>query len=227
VKTLVIVQAHRPAEEMLKLLAKNYVLAGADLAGVDEADSPVACWPNCFRMVCAVEAGKPMRHPVRLLEVARMALASRYDRFVLAEYGSLFLGKIPDTPEEAFCGCIIGPSPPDWNVGSFPVMKPPYIANRPILERWLRAAESLIVAGKTGNGSTDMFVSMCCRKALLHVYGLSGVHALNGSRNASDIVIARKRVEEGIWHLHGVKRADHLKFILQKSDLIPSDAIMQ
>jgi hypothetical protein len=165
----------------------------------------------------------------RMVETVRKVLASSYDRFVFTEHDSLFLSRVPETPEEAFSACLKGESDSDY--GKLPLLDLPFIVHRRTLAQWLRAADKvilgMIMANKWDDYPMELFASIACNRGLIPVFNLGGVHSFQGGKYASDLVVSRKMVEDGIWLLKHVTRNDHLAFILSKSDAIPQEAIMQ
>lgn len=230
----VYIQGFAAAQDTIWLNLPYYLKSGCDLVGLDGPDSHVACWPSCFKSVMAV--GPPRDesksfHPIRLVAAFRKALESDASWFIFTEYDSIFLAPVPNPPVdwESFGAFIAGYCPESWGCGDGPFLHPPFVVYATTAARWEKAACSLIKRESFGNGTPDVFAAMACQEAGIPIVNLPNVWSTNGldMRVASKLIAARKSAEAGCWHIHGVKRQDHLDFILGKSEVFPADTIME
>lgn len=233
-KTLVCVQGFAPAQETIRLNAPFYEKSGCDLVGVDGVDSEVKCWPGCFRYAVAIPPAREDTrwfHPRRLMNTFNEVSRLDYDWFIFTEYDSIFLKAVPDMEHlgDGFGAFIAGYCPEKWNCGSGPFLHPPFVMALATLGRWITAAAKMIMAGRFGNGTPDVFAALVCDEAKILIQNLEGVWSTNGQdmRVASKMMWAREAARNGCWHIHGVKRLDHRQYILGETDVFPADTIME
>lgn len=224
----VCVQAHDWALETLKLLEPYYLKAQADvLIGIDAEDRRVISWPQCFTKQITVCVDLGRLHPTRLFNAISCALRELdYDAFLFTEYDSIFLKPLLAPPAPGIVGAFIaGYCPPEWRCGNGAFLHPPFYGTRSTMEHWVNEAKWLLDRGLVGNGTPDVFCAMGCERAGIVIEQLPKVWSTNGldMRIANRLRTARQEVKGGAWHIHGVKRADHLAYIMGQTDHFPAD----
>lgn len=224
----VMIQAHRGEQDLFKANLPYFMVSGGRILCVDADDAPMAVVPNGIEhktVSVPMRTGKRF-HAERLLKVFQSAIATGESDVLLTECDSVFV-KVPESVPEGF-GCFVaGYCPPEWKCGDWPFLHPPFYMRREVAQRWVEAA-SRIIETDVGNGTPDVFAGMVCVQAGIPINQLN-VYSTNGldMRAKSKLVEARKAFLNGVWHIHGIKRHDHLEFIFGWTNLFPKDALNQ
>lgn len=220
-----IVMAHAAAQESVTLLAPYYLLSGCPVVGLDWSDSPIDCWPQCFAF-----CGPSLPAQPGFLNVNRITQAleyvTKFKSAIITEYDSLILKPAPEDPPDGILYTFIaGYRPPQWGVGEGPFIHPPFWATGPTFKALSDAANELLKQGRIGNNTSDVFLADCCDYARVGIVQPPGIWSCNGldMRVASKLLMARTEAMDGAWHIHGVKRQDHLDFILGQTNQFPAD----
>lgn len=224
----VLIQAHRGEQDLFKANLPYFLVSGGRILCVDAEDSPLAVVPSGIQHVTVPVPSRTDKrfHAERLLKVFQAAIDTGESTVLLTECDSVFV-KVPEAVPEGF-GCFLaGQSPPEWECGHWPFLHPPFYMRREVAARWVEAA-SRIIEIDVGNGTPDVFSGMVCVQAGIPIVPLN-VYSTNGldMRAKSKLVEARKAFLNGVWHIHGIKRHDHLDFIFGWTNLFPKDALNQ
>ena len=237
-KTLVMIRANRKDQSIVKQNMGWYLKSGCDLAGVDGRDSMLDCWPIDFKYAIAFgpeefplfnESGRNSGVPAFLIEMFDWFIVNTdYDSFIATEADSMFVGKVPDKVPNGFGAFIAGYCPPQWNCGDGPFLHPPFWMSRETVIEFVRVGRKMVKEGDTGNGSPDVFAGLVCRRAGIPIEQ-QNVYSTNGNdmRCASKLIEARTAYNTGAWHIHGVKRQDHIDWITSATNAWSKDVIME
>lgn len=237
-KTALCIQAHAAAQESIKVCCPSWKATGFDLIGIDGPDKELKCWPKCFKKVINLvglwrtnffDDDPKLFHAFRLRETIMELSMLCYDRFIITEYDSVVLSE-PRGIEEGRLGAFIaGYCPESWGCGNGPFLHPPFVCDEITLEYLADEAREMSPTDNVGNGTPDVFMPILCNRAGVKIYQPEGVWSTNGldMRMASKLVEARRQANSACWHIHGVKRQDHLDYILGKTEEFPKDVIME
>lgn len=225
--TAVMIQAHRAEQELFKANLPYFMVSGGRMLCVDASDAPLTIVPKGIehRTVVVSNSGKRF-HPERLIRVFEVAIETGEDSVLLTECDSVFV-RVPEAVPDGF-GCFIaGYCPPEWGCGEWPFLHPPFYMSRDVAKKWVEAAIRIVDAD-AGNGTPDVFAGMVCVQAGIPIVQLN-VYSTNGldMRAKSKLLEARKAFHNGVWHIHGIKRHDHLEFIFGWTNHFPKDALNQ
>lgn len=231
--TLIGIQGHGGAQETIWGNAPFWPISGADMIGLGADDSQPQ-WPEYFiaAVVSRIRPGKWLGYGLRptlsadsLVALRNCAVAGGYDSILWTECDSVFLGPIPNFNQEAFNCVIAGYCPPEWNCGRLAFVHPPFLMSVTVADCWCETV--LQVNTETGNGAPDVFVPIVCAQAGIPLMPLAGTYSCNGldMRLESKMREARASASNGCWHIHGIKRKDHLDYILQKTETFPADTL--
>lgn len=224
----VIIQAHRGEQELFKANLPYFLVSGGRVLCVDANDAPLTVVPDGIEhKTVTVPARTDKRfHAERLLNTFRAAIDTGESTVLLTECDSVFV-KVPEQAPHGFGCYLAGFSPPEWQCGYWPFLHPPFYMTREVAQRWVEVALK-VIDEDVGNGTPDVFAGMVCAKAGITIVPLN-VYSTNGldMRAKSKLVEARKALFNGVWHIHGIKRHDHLDFIFGWTNLFPNDALNQ
>lgn len=229
--TIVCIQGHAAARDTILLNEPFYKKAECTLVGLHGNDSVVEWNNEVFERTFVAEKAEGKwcgygLHPSRLIDGMRKAVSAypEADSFLWTECDSIFLGPVPSRIPESFEAFHAGDRPPEWNCGEGPFVHPPFWMSRKNWILWLSVAAQLL---GSGNGTTDVLAPMAAMAAGIPFVPCDEVWSTNGQdmRVASKMVQAKAMIETGVWHVHGVKRLDHLEFILGKTRNFPTDTL--
>lgn len=228
------VQCHAGAQGTIKLNSDSWYHVG-DVVGFEGEDSIVPEWPDCVsgHVTVKIREGKWIGYGLRptlmadcLEHLTQIALAIKYDWVLWTECDSVFFGPIPDQLDLGNFYCYLaGYCPQEWNCGRGPFLHPPFLMDVQTAKRWVESMRE--TPTDAGNGTPDVFSAIVCERAGIPVISCLGVWSTNGldMRVKSKLLEARSEREKGAWHIHGIKRVDHLKFILGETHEFPVDTI--
>lgn len=237
-RTLVLIRASAKDAAIVRQNLPWYLKSGCDLAGVDGRDSQLPCWPSdAFKFAEAFGptdfplfnyGGKQAGSPMFLVEMFEWCLLHDYDSFLATEADSMFVGPVPGMVPSGFGTFIAGYCPPHWGCGDGPFLHPPFWMSRETAKRFTDVGRVMAERGDTGNGSPDVFTGMVCVKAQIPIEQQQ-VYSTNGldMRCASKLMAARTAYNTGAWHIHGVKRQDHIDYISGATNELPKDVILE
>lgn len=122
-KIALCIMAHESAAEAVKTCCPFWKAAGLDLIGLENCDSQLKCWPECFTEVIETLVDpfcdRKESHPRRMSAfLSELAMLSAYDGFILTEADSIVLGKPHGLDWEKFGAFVAGYCPPEWACGN-------------------------------------------------------------------------------------------------------------
>jgi len=234
-KLLVGIQGHSGDQAVINLNALSWMRSGGRLIGLHAKDSPVEQWPECVASTEPVEIrdGKWMGYGLRPCVLAdcfrllmKTAMVLDYDWVLWTESDAVFFKGAPQL-EPGFHCFIAGYCPSEWNCGNGPFLHPPFFVDVKTAFEWCCAEE--LYRGDIGNGTPDVYAALVCQSAGIKIQQCPGVWSTNGldMRVSSKLDQARSHYRSGAWHIHGIKRNDHLDFITGNSYVYPADTIYQ
>lgn len=236
-RTALCIQAHAAAQESVRVCCPSWLKSGFDLIGIDGPEDELKCWPICFKKIIGLTGSwshcfdrtAKLFHPTRLREMLMEMSMLPYDLFILSEYDSVIFSEPRGIQKGKFGAFIAGYCPESWGCGDGPFLHPPFICDKHTLEVLAAEAGGMRPDEDVGNGTMDVFMAILCKRAKVEIYQPEGVWSTNGldMRMASKLMEARRALQSGCWHIHGIKRHDHLNYILGKTDEFPKDVIME
>lgn len=232
---LVGIQGCAKDQATIDLNSSSWLQSGGCPIGLHANDSPVERWPEGVTPTepVATREGKWMGYGLRPYVMAdcfsalvRLALGVGCDWVLWTECDAVFFSEPPNLQPGFYC-FIAGYCPPEWKCGSGPFLHPPFLADVQTAFNW--CCVELLFKDDIGNGTPDVYAAKICDRAGIKIKQCPGVWSTNGldMRVASKLQEARRQHQSGAWHIHGIKRVDHLNFITGKTDDYPSDTIYQ
>lgn len=198
--------------------------------GADGHDDPLDCWPDKFLIAKSFGPKKfDSSASGFLYGLFDWCLKNTdYNDYLLTEADSMFVGKVPTNCPDGFGTFIAGKCPAEWRCGNYWFLHPPFWMNRTRCAQFVEQCVHNISQDDIGNGTPDVFAGIVCEQAGIPIVQQS-VYSTNGldMRMGSKLLEARNAYNTGAWHIHGVKRQDHIDFISGVTAEFPQDVIWE
>jgi hypothetical protein len=190
--------------------------SGCDLFGVGR-EGHVMQWPES--MVTKdigpngyIESGQL---PERLTDTFQWFLEDprfgQYTHAAIVEWDSIFLKPMPQLDGPAYAQLAGG------NIAGLKARQyyhNPWILDRPTAQNFCDMADKQLAVGDRECGNPDFFFGLVFEKMNFAVEPLEGAFSRNSLDRLEDLELARDRVRQGYWLVHGVKTPAMLEGIL-------------
>lgn len=147
----------------------------------------------------------------RILETMKTLSFMPYDGFILTQYDSICLGKLPDIGRDD-CVCMIA----GYNVAGFNAsffLHPPWCFGMNKLREFITAAEKYDIK-TTEHGIMDRWMSLIIEKEGIQFSNCSWGITANSIDKPNLVSYANQAIKNGCLFVHGVKNESQLNQIL-------------
>jgi hypothetical protein len=216
-KTLLAIMSYAGANETVKRHFPYWLKAQADILGVGHTDT-VCEWPKHERFIGSVNICKDSHvdgpaHIVRFLELLGVCVHAHceYDRFVIAEYDTLFFKPLPVDLPLGLNAVLAGGRSEEFHASRF--FHTPWIFDRKsAFDVWIKG-QRMLNCGLIEQGFIDRFLGL-----LLDLYDIPFTPLPGYTHNTVElchVAEARGAIKAGYFTIHGVKTAECLQQITE------------
>jgi hypothetical protein len=217
-KTLVIVITYPEAWPILQLNWPWLRRSECDIAVVNHAGQPFFPLDPHPRFNLSI-GGPPQstdnKWVDRFLDILQWATThpdcDPYERYVLTEADSVFLGPIPDTGE--FAGTMAGYRSPGFNGEMF--YHAPWCLTYEAATEFLRRARIMLSYKISEHGFIDRFIGAYRDLYGVYIGDLRGQTYTRNTVDLKDVEECRAAIKRGVWFIHGIKSPDVLRAITE------------
>lgn len=217
-KTLVVVIAHPEAWPVLQLNWPWLRRCGCDIAVVNHAGQPFFPLDPPARHNLSIGGPPPTMENKwvdRFLDILQWATcnpaADEYDRYILTEADSIFLGPIPDVGD--FAGYMAGYRSPGFHGEMF--YHAPWCLTHKAAEEFLRRARIMLGFKINEHGFIDRFIGAYRDMYGVYIGDLRGQTFTRNTIEMTDVEECRANIKRGAWFIHGIKSPDVLRAITE------------